>query len=137
MRKLTALFYCCCLLLIWCCHNESQQEEEVVETYGITNEQILSKVENGIHIPSGLVAGKGLESMLVFCISCHSSKLITQNRATADGWKSMIDWMYETQNLPQLGEHESIIIDYLAEHYAPTEVGRRQQLEVEEWYELE
>ncbi len=136
MRKLTYFFYCCCLLFLWCCQNEVPAVEVEVETYGITNQQILSKIENGIHVPSGLKAGKGLESMLVFCISCHSSKLITQNRASKEGWQSMIQWMYETQNLPNLGDHESIIIDYLAEHYAPQNVGRRQQLEIEEWYEL-
>ncbi len=134
-KKNTVVIFFCALFLI-CCQAENDSTKAKPEKFGITNEHILSQVENGIHTPSGLKAGKGLESVLVFCVSCHSSKLITQNRATEEGWLSMIHWMYETQNLPPLGDHEPIIVKYLAENYAPEEVGRRQQLEVEEWYEL-
>ena len=51
----------------------------------------------------------------------------------------MIDWMQATQGLWELGDNEPIILDYLATHYAPEEVGRRANLDVEEigWYILE
>ena len=51
----------------------------------------------------------------------------------------MIVWMQETQGLGDLGSNEPKIINYLAKHYAPEEVGRRQNLPVEEikWYVLE
>ena len=70
------------------------------------------------------------------CTSCHSAKLITQNRATREGWASMIDWMQATQGLWKFDEHEPQILDYLAKYYSPTETGRRENLAVEEWYEL-
>jgi len=65
--------------------------------------------------------------------------LVTQNRATREGWKEMIIWMQATQGLQDLGENEKPILDYLAKHYAPEELGRRANLNVDEieWYILE
>ena len=95
-------------------------------------------VENGIHVKTGLRDDKNLQVIISSCTSCHSAKLITQNRATREGWKSMIDWMQETQGLGDLGDNEPIILTYLSEHYAPQEVSRRQGLDLEaiEWYIL-
>jgi hypothetical protein len=47
--------------------------------------------------------------------------------------------MQRTQGLWDLGDDESIVLDYLATHYAPEERGRRANLEISaiEWYELE
>lgn len=82
---------------------------------------------------------EGEHKLLVIanCTGCHSGKLVTQNRATREGWRNMIRWMQETQNLKDLGEDEAKILDYLAASYAPADQGRRQNLKVEEWYELE
>lgn len=125
------------LAVLVSCQTEMEQKNNVeVIDYGITNQQVLSKIVDGIHEPTGLIAGKGMTEVLVKCLSCHSSKLITQNRATEEGWKTMIEWMYETQNLPNLGESEPIIIAYLAEHYGPTASGRRKGLSDIDWYEL-
>lgn len=132
--NVVSIIVCLVFVLISCQENTDVIEQE---TYGITNQVILDNVEKGIHMPTGLAAGAGLESVLRHCVSCHSSKLISQNRATEEGWKSMIKWMYETQNLPQLGDQEGVIVSYLSKHYAPIESGRRQELVVEEWYELD
>ena len=70
------------------------------------------------------------------CTACHSGKLVTQNRASKEGWRNMIRWMQETQNLWQLGENEEKILEYLSTNYAPKDQGRRASLKVEEWYEL-
>ena len=94
-------------------------------------------IENGIHIKTGLRAGEGLMLVVKNCTSCHSSKLITQNRASKEGWQSMIQWMQKTQNLWDLGENEERIVTYLATYYAPEEKGRRQNISNIEWYELE
>ena len=96
-------------------------------------------VENGIHVKTGLKDGEHLQVVIQSCLSCHSAKLITQNRATRQGWKDMIVWMQATQGLQNLGANEPKIIDYLAEHYAPKEVGRRPNLNIEEieWYVLD
>jgi len=69
------------------------------------------------------------------CTGCHSEKLIVQNRATRDGWETMIRWMQQTQNLGDLGENEPAILDYLARNYAPVRKGRREPLAIE-WYDL-
>jgi len=96
-------------------------------------------IEEGIHVKTGLAAGDHLDLVIGSCTSCHSAKLITQNRASKEGWKQMIDWMQETQGLQNLGRSEGKILDYLAEHYAPVHIGRRQNLDIEaiQWYVLE
>ncbi len=133
MKKVTLVIGVC--ILIWSCEQNQSLPQEM--NYGIQNEVILSKVTDGIHTPTGLIADQGLESVLRHCVSCHSSKLITQNRATEEGWTSMIHWMYETQNLPQLGDQEPIIVSYLSKHYAPVASGRRKDLGNLEWYPLQ
>ncbi len=85
---------------------------------------------------TGLVMDETFPLIIAHCTSCHSAKLITQNRATRDGWASMIDWMQATQGLWKFDDHEPQILDYLAKYYGPTESGRRENLAVEEWYEL-
>jgi hypothetical protein len=98
-----------------------------------------SEVENGIHLPTGLVYAEGFEVVRGTCTACHSAKLVTQNRASRSGWQEMIRWMQATQGLWDLGDNEKVILDYLAEHYAPEETGRRATLELDkiEWYILE
>jgi hypothetical protein len=98
-----------------------------------------SEIMDGIHVPTGLIADTHFELVVNNCTSCHASKLITQNKQTAEGWKSIIKWMQEKQNLWDLGKDESKIIEYLAKNYAPENVGRRKNLELEtkDWYVLE
>ncbi len=99
-------------------------------------EDTTNKIENGIHVRTGLVEGDGLMQVINNCISCHSSKLITQNRMSEEMWLGTIKWMQKTQNLHDLGENEDIIVKYLATYYAPQEKGRRETLNNIEWYEL-
>jgi hypothetical protein len=85
---------------------------------------------------TGLADDPNIQIIAANCTACHSAKLVTQNRATREGWKSMIQWMQKTQNLWDLGKNEDIILDYLAKNYAPENKGRRAPLENIEWYEL-
>lgn len=94
------------------------------------------KVENGVHVATGFIDDKGMEATIQNCTACHSAKLVTQNRMSREGWKATIEWMQETQNLWDLGANEELILTYLSKNYAPTEKGRRQNLEDIEWYEL-
>ncbi|MEL6657721.1 MAG: hypothetical protein AAFY48_01165 [Bacteroidota bacterium] len=98
-----------------------------------------AEVKDGIHLPTGLVYAEGFEWVRATCTACHSAKLVTQNRATRAGWLEMIRWMQASQGLWDLGEKEKPILDYLAKHYAPEEIGRRAALPVAEieWYILE
>jgi len=102
-------------------------------------EDDFDKVVNGIHVQTGLVYEEGFDIVRASCTACHSAKLVTQNRATKEGWLQMIRWMQETQGLWDLGEKEPAILDYLSTHYAPEETGRRQSLDVAaiQWYILE
>ena len=60
------------------------------------------------------------------CTGCHSAKLITQQRGTAQQWLTMIRWMQKKQNLWEFdAATESSIIAYLSENYPPDEAQRR------------
>ncbi len=99
--------------------------------------QDFDKIENGVHVRTGFVEGEGLMLVVNNCTNCHSAKLVTQNRMSKERWLATIRWMQETQNLWDLGNNEETIVSYLAEHYAPVQKGRRQNLANIEWYELE
>lgn len=95
-----------------------------------------NKIENGIHVKTGLVEAEGLMTVVNNCTNCHSSKLILQNRMNAERWNATIKWMQETQNLWDLGENQEIIVNYLVTNYPPKKKGRRENLSNIEWYEL-
>ncbi|PHI20996.1 hypothetical protein CEQ90_04735 [Lewinellaceae bacterium SD302] len=103
------------------------------------NEDKRKQYSGRTHPETGLIYAEGYELVKANCTVCHSAKLVTQNRASRQGWAEMIDWMQRTQGLWELGANEPKILDYLAEHYAPEETGRRANLDVEaiEWYVLD
>ena len=97
----------------------------------------LTDTLNPIYSGNGLREGEGLLAVKANCLGCHSEKLITQNRFTREGWHEKIVWMQQTQGLWDLGDYEPLILDYLAEHYAPpVRVSRRPPLTDIEWYKL-
>jgi len=98
---------------------------------------MIVQSSDSLDMATGLIVDDALPLVKGNCVGCHSAKLITQNRASREGWKSMIVWMQETQKLWDLGENEDAILDYLSEHYAPEQVGRRANLNNVEWYDLE
>ena len=104
----------------------------------VLEEDDFDKVENGIHVMTGLAYDENFNVVRSSCTSCHSAKIIIQNRFTKDGWLEIIRWMQETQGLTDLGDREPQILDYLAKHYAPKELGRRPNLDMAsiEWYTL-
>lgn len=103
----------------------------------VEEEDDWDKIENGIHVRTGLVEADGLMAVVNNCTNCHSAKLVTQNRMTSERWAATIDWMQETQNLWDLGKNEEIIISYLVTNYPVQKKGRRQILTNISWYELE
>ncbi len=98
---------------------------------------VEDKIENGLDVASGLVAEGEYLIVRQNCTACHSGKLVTQNRASREGWLDMIRWMQKTQKLWDLGPQEDKILDYLATYYGPEKKGRRAPLVVEEWYVIE
>ncbi|MEP1095106.1 MAG: cytochrome C [Cyclobacteriaceae bacterium] len=95
------------------------------------------KIEDGIHLRTGLIEAEGLMAVVNNCTNCHSAKLVIQNRMNKERWVSTIRWMQRTQNLWQLGDQEDVIINYLTTNYPPQKKGRRQALNEIEWYALE
>jgi len=97
----------------------------------------FDKIENGIHIRTGLVEAEGLMTVVNNCTYCHSAKIIIQNNMNAERWNATIKWMQETQNLGDLGSNQEVIVNYLVANYPPKDVGRRENLTDIDWYELE
>ena len=95
------------------------------------------RIENGIHVRTGLIEAEGLMTVINNYTNCHSAKLITQNRMNAERWNTTIKWMQETQNLWDLGENQAVIVNYLVTNYPPKAKGRRQNLSEIDWYVLE
>jgi len=114
-----------------------RQNDEIVDYTVVDEDENWDKIENGIHVRTGLIEAEGLMETVNNCTNCHSAKLVTQNRMDAARWAATIDWMQETQNLWDLGGNEEIIINYLVTNYPVKKKGRRVTLENIEWYELE
>lgn len=100
-------------------------------------EEDIDRIENGIHVRTGLKEGEGLMVVVNNCTNCHSAKLVTQNRMSEERWNATIKWMQETQNLWDLGKNQDVIVSYLVSNYPVEDVGRRAPLTNIEWYELE
>lgn len=112
--------------------------DDAVMDYTVIDEEAnWDKIENGIHLRTGLKEGVGLMETVNNCTNCHSAKLVTQNRMDATRWAATIDWMQETQNLWDLGGNEEIIINYLVTNYPIKKKGRRMSMENIDWYDLE
>ena len=75
---------------------------------------------------TGLIMAQDWELVRANCTPCHSLKLVTQQRGTAEQWLAMIRWMQKKQNLWQFDPGtEGRIIAYLAENYPPDAARRR------------
>ncbi|GGW25876.1 hypothetical protein [Arenibacter certesii] len=94
------------------------------------------KVENGVHLRTGLKEADGLMAVVNNCTNCHSAQLVIQNRMSRERWVETIRWMQETQNLWDLGNNEEVILDYLVTNYPLLKKGRRENLTDIEWYTL-
>lgn len=111
------------------------EEDAIPESTPVTTQD--DETVDSLDLVTGLVKADGMNLVIGHCTGCHSADLITQNRATREGWIKVIRWMQETQNLWDLGDSEEAIVTYLAKHYAPEHTGRRLPLTDIEWYELE
>ncbi len=108
------------------------KSDEIASNAGFTGPAVV----NGIDVESSLIAKGDYLVVKQNCTSCHSGKLITQNRMDRESWVGTIRWMQETQNLGPLYDNEEKILDYFEKYYPPQKKGRRQRLQNIEWYEL-
>ena len=129
---------CTVLILLTGFYFSFKDKNEVLKTNAsnLTKED-ANKIENGIHVRTGLIDAEGLKTVVDNCTVYHSSQLVIQNRMNKETWNATIRWMQETQNLWPLGEKQEVIVDYLVKNYPPIEKGRRANLEEIEWYPLE
>jgi mono/diheme cytochrome c family protein len=65
-----------------------------------------------------LPAGKGKDLLQMICADCHGLDVITAQRATKDGWASIVDSMV-SRGASGTKEQLDTIIDYLAKNFAP------------------
>lgn len=78
---------------------------------------------------TGLRIAPGWQQVSAHCGGCHSHALVTQQRASRQGWLDMIRWMQATQNLWQFApDVETEILDYLEQNYPPRDNRRRAPL---------
>lgn len=66
---------------------------------------------------TGLVIDTNWELVRIHCIACHSTMAITSSMKNEKGWASTIKKMQAQHGLYPLGEMESKIVAYLADHY--------------------
>ncbi|MGB5666143.1 MAG: monoheme cytochrome C [Maribacter sp.] len=135
---LFALFAITAITILYLLSNPTlfQKKEQKQEYVVVPQEDDFDKIENGIHVRTGLVDAEGLMTVVNNCTNCHSALLVTQNRMNEERWISTIRWMQETQNLWDLGKNEEIIVNYLVTNYPPVKKGRREILKDIEWYQL-
>jgi hypothetical protein len=125
------------LLLLFNPEWTSKKEVKIEQEYvAIPESDDFDKIENGIHVRTGLIDADGLMTVVNNCTNCHSAKLVTQNRMNEERWIATIKWMQETQNLWDLGKNEAIIVNYLVTNYPPGKKGRREILSDIQWYDL-
>jgi len=108
--------------LLTACSKEEPAPETPVETAAAT----AAVVEPSVDPATGLIMADNWELVRANCMACHSSKLVTQQRGTAQQWLAMIRWMQKKQNLWQFDpDTENRIITYLAQNYPPDAARRR------------
>lgn len=116
-----ALLAMAALVALVACTPESQPEVVVVEV-----PPAAEAVAGGVDPVTGLKIATDWELVRANCVACHSARLITQQRGSAQQWLTVIRWMQAKQNLWQFEpDTEARIIAYLATQYPPEANQRR------------
>ena len=119
MRHVAAIAAAAALFLSACAKEEPATAPLVVPEPTVAAEPALDPV-------TGFKMTGDWELVRANCTACHSAKLITQQRGTAEQWLTMIRWMQKKQNLWVFDpDTENRIITYLADNYPPSDAQRR------------
>jgi len=128
-RSFTSLALLSLFALASCSPEPVEEKNETVdgETETATEAPaVVAAVEVRVDPATGFKMGGDWELVRSHCTGCHSAKLITQQRGTAQQWLAMIRWMQKKQNLWQFDPGtENRIIAYLSENYPPDSARRR------------
>ncbi|HSG97855.1 MAG TPA: hypothetical protein VLA11_07675 [Woeseiaceae bacterium] len=123
MRRLAAIV--AALLLGACTQEEPSAIEPGMEAAALAE----SPAEPELDPATGLKMAGDWQIVRANCVACHSARLITQQRGSAQQWLTMIRWMQKKQNLWQFDPvTEEKIVGYLAEYYPPGNSQRRAAL---------
>ncbi len=64
-----------------------------------------------------LPLGEGREEVEIYCVACHSLKIVTQQGLDREGWDEVLDLMVEEMNMEELPpEDRELVLDYLAKY---------------------
>ena len=119
MRFAVAIMIATALLLAACSKNESPSAPAAEVEPAVAAAPVLDPL-------TGFKMTGDWELVRGNCIACHSAKLITQQRGSAQQWLTMIRWMQKKQGLWVFDpDTEDKIITYLAENYPPSDAQRR------------
>lgn len=79
----------------------------------------------GVATFGGLPEANGREEVFFACSTCHSIKLVLQQRLSRDDWDETLEWMVEEQGMPPLdSDRRERVLDYLGGVLGP-EAPRR------------
>ena len=121
MRYVLALLAVATLLFAGCAKEEAPQDMPPADS--------VAGAEPELDPISGFKMTGDWQIVRASCTVCHSAKLVTNQRGTAEQWLTMIRWMQKKQNLWEFDEvTEAKIIAYLAENYPPVAAQRRAAL---------
>lgn len=123
MRGVLCVSVLLSLMLLSACAKKAPTEEASTVDTAPTK---LAVAEPEIDPATGFRISGDWELVRAHCTGCHSPRLITQQRGSAEHWLKLIRWMQEKQNLWQFdADTESRIIAYLADNYPPDAARRR------------
>ncbi len=124
---ITALVFLSLLMLSACSKEPVAETTQAVEKTPVEESPVaVSETTVQIDPVTGFKMNGDWELVRAHCTGCHSSRLVTQQRGTAQQWLAMIRWMQKKQNLWQFDPAtENRIITYLSENYPPDEARRR------------
>ncbi len=67
----------------------------------------------------GLPRDAGYKLVSAYCSACHSLSIVMQQKATAQRWDEILDWMVETQGMARLNDDDrKQVHDYLSTHFS-------------------
>lgn len=67
-----------------------------------------------------LPAGPGREEVFYNCYTCHSFRIIKQQRLPEAVWDELMDWMVEKHGMPPLNpEDRKAVVSYLTKNFGP------------------
>ena len=115
------------LALLGCGGETAAEDPSRAESQPANPAKNAGKADDGGY--GDIIQAPGNELVIMYCVRCHGPRQFLQQRGSRDTWRGLIRWMQRDHGMPPLEEGiEDRIVEYLATHYKPSEVGRRRAL---------